>query len=213
MREKHKNASLPGKPIPDAKSTRKKPASEGSSPRDPTPILDASFDADKSTNGDLTQADHQSIAVSRPVDAHYRPSSIAEDTGVPPIHPDASGGIVGPGTGKSKPRPRDPIWDAFAAEFWPEGIPEITRKHVGLLVKTLKEQGATAEEIPIRKARYIIAWGQARLTPDALVKHWQRFSEDVPDPNQRPGRIPLTAAKLAELDEDDRLIRSQGRPE
>lgn len=47
----------------------------------------------------------------------------------------------------AKARPPDPVWDAFVAEWMPDGVPSSQRKQVGGLVRDLKDMGATVQQI------------------------------------------------------------------
>ena len=75
-----------------------------------------------------------------------------------------------------KPRARDPIWDAVCAEWGlsPERPSEKTR--VGRLVRDLKIKGAAPDDIAAVRERYVAEWPEAADTPEAILKHWDRFS-------------------------------------
>jgi hypothetical protein len=50
----------------------------------------------------------------------------------------------------AKPRKPDPIWDAYVAEWMPNGVPTGQKKQVGGLVRDLKDMGATVKQIKDR---------------------------------------------------------------
>lgn len=82
----------------------------------------------------------------------------------------------------------NPLWDAICAAF---GLSPVTRaecKRVGGIVRDLELKQATPADIAIRLARYRAEWPTVADTPEALLKHWDRFA--VPGKGQsKPGRI------------------------
>lgn len=106
-------------------------------------------------------------------------------------------------------RRRDDVWDTLA-ELFGEPTTESNRKLRGRVVRSLKQAGATGEQIRLRCA----AWPHhfdATLTETALEKHWDRLARP-------PARLPagalgqwqaeqeraLRAARAAELDAESR---------
>lgn len=74
------------------------------------------------------------------------------------------------------------LWDALAEAYFPNGIPRSVRKGFGMCVASLNEQGATPEQIPIRRRRLRDTWGHGSDTCFSLEKHWQRLDHDPPAP-------------------------------
>jgi hypothetical protein len=105
----------------------------------------------------------------------------------PGTHQDA------PGTTISEERPqetpgRQPIprrkpnvlWDAVV-ELW--GLVSAGQEtRIGKIVAVLKLKEATPQELTIRKLRYESHWPEADCTPEAMVKHWDMFAQDLPPP-------------------------------
>ena len=82
---------------------------------------------------------------------------------------------------KGRPRERDPIWDAVASLWFNNEVAPPDRTRVGRLVREFKAHNATAEEISRRSGAYMAEWPEAAFTPEAVLKHWARFS-----PNSKP---------------------------
>lgn len=70
------------------------------------------------------------------------------------------------------PRPRDPVWDALT-EIFGEAATHGAKSLRGKITKSLREAGATAEDIHDRAKRYkeVMPVGTT-LTETALEKHW-----------------------------------------
>ena len=103
-----------------------------------------------------------------------------------------------------KPRPKKPrvpnvLWDEVAVQWFNGDVEKPDQSRVGKIVQTLKDFGATPEDIRARIQRYKKEWPDAECTPEALVKHWARFAP------QRP-----PAAALPSLDLDDQLLVPAG---
>jgi len=84
-----------------------------------------------------------------------------------------------PLAGKAPPPPKppklrkpDPLSAAWAARFYPEGVPDDQVSKFGKELKSLKQMNATHEQVAIRAKNYRREF-DATLTPTALVKHWQ----------------------------------------
>jgi len=68
---------------------------------------------------------------------------------------------------------------------------------VGKLARDFKLKGTTPDEIRARLAYYRSGWNAAD-TPEALLKHWDRFAKAQPD--NRPGRISRVEAPEGKYD-------------
>ncbi len=73
-----------------------------------------------------------------------------------------------------KPRPRDPIWDAWVEIWWPTGVPASpqSRAAINRQVKDLKDMGAKPEQILQRITAWPDKFDGITCTPEAVVKHW-----------------------------------------
>lgn len=105
-----------------------------------------------------------------------------------------------------KTRPRNEIWDAIAAIFFPDGVPESSRTRVGKHVADLTKLGATHDEIRARYDRYRAEWPNVECTPKSLIEHWSRFGPVSPlrpspgkQPEVRPGSAVPAAGKYDNL--------------
>jgi hypothetical protein len=76
---------------------------------------------------------------------------------------------------KGRGRRRDEIWDAVAFAFRLNPVTKADQSRVGRIVRDLKAKGATPGEIQTRLDRYRATWPNAADTPEALLKHWDRF--------------------------------------
>jgi len=74
------------------------------------------------------------------------------------------------------------LWDALEKEYFPKGVPRTRAKMFGLVVATLRDQGGTPEEIPIRRKRLIALWKDQCDTCFSLVNNWQKLDHDPPAP-------------------------------
>lgn len=74
-----------------------------------------------------------------------------------------------------KPRPRNVLWDSLCAAFALKPETPNEQSRIGKVVRDLKLKNATPDDIPLRLARYRRAWPEAADTPEALLKHWDRF--------------------------------------
>lgn len=75
---------------------------------------------------------------------------------------------------------RDALFDAVQAEF---GIKAVTRRdatRIGRIVSDLLAHNATPDDLKARIAAYRKAWPRIECTPEAMVKHWQRFAPPAP---------------------------------
>jgi hypothetical protein len=83
-------------------------------------------------------------------------------------------------------RKRDPIWDAVCEAFQLRPVTKRERTRVGGIVRDLKLKEAQPSDVWVRLARYRAQWPNAADTPEALLKHWDRFATP---PKPEPGRI------------------------
>ena len=89
----------------------------------------------------------------------------------------------------AKDRARDPIWDVVVELWFSDGIPEQQRSRVGQWVQTLKDLGATADEIRVRHKRAIEWYERKRATLKCTVEHWSDLKHDSSTGTSRPGRV------------------------
>lgn len=73
---------------------------------------------------------------------------------------------------KRKPRKPNPVWDALAAMFFPDGVAEGDKKRLGKVVRDLDQMHATPEEINRRADVYVARMPDMPLTLEALRKNW-----------------------------------------
>ena len=94
---------------------------------------------------------------------------------------------------------RNVIWDVVCDMFSLHPVTEDDRKRVGKVVRNLKAKGATPDEIKIRVNRYRERWPRVASTPEAVVKHWDEFSQDQPhgDHSANAARVAAPAGKYA----------------
>lgn len=80
--------------------------------------------------------------------------------------------------GESNRKPQ-PLWDAVVRAFRLDPVTQAERSRIGRIVRDLKAKGADPDDIPRRLDRYRATWPNAADTPEALLKHWDRFAEPV----------------------------------
>jgi len=83
-----------------------------------------------------------------------------------------------PSSGENKSRRPDPIWDKVADIWFGGEVLKPNQSRCGKVVRDLKAFKATPEEIQARVDRYRAEWPNAESTPEAIVKHWDRFSKE-----------------------------------
>jgi hypothetical protein len=74
--------------------------------------------------------------------------------------------------GATAPRQRNELFDAIADNFFSGGLAKADASRIGKLAATLKERGATPEQVSEKKATYARMHPDWELTPEAVVKHW-----------------------------------------
>lgn len=86
---------------------------------------------------------------------------------------------------------RDEIWDAICETWGMKPITKADCSRMGRLARDFRLKGATPAELRVRLDRYRLAWPQAADTPEALLKHWDRFSTApaTRPANNNPARI------------------------
>lgn len=72
-------------------------------------------------------------------------------------------------------RPADGLWIAVCELFSLKPETKADRSRVGRVVSDLTAKGATCDELKIRVERYRAEWSNVECTPEALLKHWDRF--------------------------------------
>ena len=92
----------------------------------------------------------------------------------------SDGGTEGTDSETEKPsakkRAPDAIWETVVQIWFPSGVAPSDQKRIGKIVRDLKAKGATPDEILTRLDRYRRQWPAAADTPEAVVKHWDRFA-------------------------------------
>jgi len=102
-------------------------------------------------------------------------------------------------------RSRNELWDALCAAFGLDPRTKGERSRVGKVVRDLGQKGALPAEVAVRLARYRREWPSAADTPEALLKHWDRFAKEPSDgrrPSEgvgRAGRVEAPPGKYAGL--------------
>lgn len=74
----------------------------------------------------------------------------------------------------NKPRPRNEIWDALA-EIFGDATTRTNQTRRGKIVASLKEAGATRDEIYRRSRMWHLHFPGATLTATALEKWWDQL--------------------------------------
>lgn len=77
---------------------------------------------------------------------------------------------------RRSPRKADLIWDQVVEVFGIKVVTEADQKRVGRIVRDLSAKGATPDSIYSAVARYENEWPNVECTPEALLKHWDRFA-------------------------------------
>ncbi|MEE9597951.1 MAG: hypothetical protein V3V96_14355 [Acidiferrobacterales bacterium] len=83
---------------------------------------------------------------------------------------------------KKRTRKRDLIWDAVCEVFALEPVTRPQEKRIGKVVAEFKQHKATAEEIRQHAERYRREWPKMSDTPEAVLKHWERFKGQAEQP-------------------------------
>lgn len=94
-------------------------------------------------------------------------------------------------------RERDPIWDAVCEAFGLKPVTKRERTRVGGIVRDLRLKQAEPADIATRLARYRAQWPNAADTPEALLKHWDRFATA---PKPEAGRVRSNANVYGRVD-------------
>jgi len=84
-----------------------------------------------------------------------------------------------------KLREPDPIWDYVCKVFKLNPQTKTERTRTGRVVRDLKQKGATPEEIERRLQLYRREWPKAADTPEAILKHWDRYGEERGESDQQ----------------------------
>lgn len=79
----------------------------------------------------------------------------------------------------SKPKRQRPLWDSVVRAFKLSPVTKAERSRVGRIVRDLEAKGAAPDDVDRRLQRYRLTWPKAADTPEALLKHWDRFAEAV----------------------------------
>jgi hypothetical protein len=89
---------------------------------------------------------------------------------------------------KTREYPPDPIWDCVVKIWYPSGVAEPFRKQVNRFVQSLKDYGATPEEIHRAAKCYKKKYPTMAFTLQAVVKHWDQLREPpIPKPRRNEG--------------------------
>lgn len=99
------------------------------------------------------------------------------------------------------PRKRNPIWDVVVEIFKLDPVTKDEQRRVGKVVRDLKAKGADADSIRATFARYRVAWPSVECTPEALLKHWDRFVDSPVNSADAVAEVEIerTQRRLAEL--------------
>jgi len=89
-------------------------------------------------------------------------------------------------------RPGDALWNVVREVFGLTPATKADRSRIGRIVRDLKVKGGTPDELRIRVARYRAEWPRCECTPEALLKHWDRFATER-KPAGHGGRPDLTS--------------------
>ncbi|KKK65296.1 hypothetical protein LCGC14_2975570 [marine sediment metagenome] len=105
-------------------------------------------------------------------------------------------------------RKRDDVWDAVVAEWYPGGMPERLRRKTQATVKAFRDQGVTAEGIPLIAENYrkSKAYGDLPCTADAVANH-------AGERGLRPSRTQLLEARFEQWMKDSRQTSVKLRPD
>ncbi len=79
------------------------------------------------------------------------------------------------GSGNSKPRPRNEVWEALEYVFGPVTAPTALSKR-GKVCRDLQIAHATRDQIVARASAWPAHFDSATLTPEALEKHWDTLA-------------------------------------
>lgn len=114
-----------------------------------------------------------------------------------------------PPTPSQPPRPRDPIWDALVRvlDYEPQGKSE--RSNWGRVVHSLKDAGATPEQIVQAAKRWRLLYPDARLTINVFDGHWGELAERNEHSNGHQPTDP-DAARAAELERVNHVLILRG---
>lgn len=116
---------------------------------------------------------------------------------------------------QKKPRsekqiPRDELFDAIAAEFYPSGVSKRDRVRIGVAASSLFEKHARAPDIAIRGAIYREIYPLCGYTPLALADHWdecrepRKASDRLGRAESKPGKYDnVTSIRVDNFDEKD----------
>lgn len=105
----------------------------------------------------------------------------------------------------ARAREKDPIWDAVSevTEAEPESRPECSRR--GMVVRELKQLGATVDEIRARAKRYKMKYPNAPLTDTALLGRWGELSGRKVKPRT------VTSCVVCQMEDTPKKIREHER--
>lgn len=68
------------------------------------------------------------------------------------------------------------IWDAICDLWAMKPVTKSDNTRMGKLFRDFTLKGATPEELALRKRRYEKEWHGVACTPEAVLKHWDRFA-------------------------------------
>lgn len=89
-----------------------------------------------------------------------------------------------------KPRKRtlkDDLWDSVCKQFKLKPTTKRQQTRVGKIVSELLELKATVGQLEQAVVRYRRDWPKMECTPDAVLKHWEKFQHDKNATISRPG--------------------------
>lgn len=92
---------------------------------------------------------------------------------------------------------RDPIWDALAKQFFPNGVPPGKESLIGKCVTDLVAMKAVASDVAVRAINYTSQIPDCVLTMLALVNNWEVCREAKS--NRDVGRVRTNPSRYASL--------------
>lgn len=76
-----------------------------------------------------------------------------------------------------KKQESESLWDLICSVFSINPQTESDKSRVGKLTRDFLQKGATPEELEFRLGQLEAEWGKRATTPEALLKHWDRFDD------------------------------------
>lgn len=76
----------------------------------------------------------------------------------------------------------DALWDMVVELWFPSPLAPVDKTRIERLVKNLKAKGATSRELKRRKREADYEWAAklGETSPEAVLKHWDRWRKKPP---------------------------------